>query len=101
MKIRSRVATFALLVVALAANPAFAQKKSVPADTVILHAKIYTLNSKQPWAEAVAIRGERILAVASDVDIAKLQTKDSKVMDAKGRLLLPGFTDCHIHFLAG
>jgi predicted amidohydrolase YtcJ len=101
MKARSKVARFALLAVALSASSSFAREKPASGDTVILHGRVYTLNPKQPWAEAVAIRGERIVAVGSDADIAKLQSKDSKVIDAKGRLVLPGFTDCHIHFLSG
>ena len=101
MKVHSRIAISVPLIVALTASPSFTQNKSSSADTVILHAKVYTLNPKQPWAQAVAIRGERIVAVGSDADIAKLQSKDSKVIDAKGRLVLPGFTDCHIHFLSG
>jgi predicted amidohydrolase YtcJ len=80
---------------------ASAQRKTQSADTVVLHARIYTLNTKQPWAEALAIRGDRIVAVGSDTDIASLQSKDTKVIDAKGRLVLPGFTDCHIHFIDG
>lgn len=100
MKVSSRMAIFVLLAVALA-SASSAQKKSRSADTVILHAKIYTLNLKQPWAEAVAVRGDRIVAVGSDAEIAKLQSRDTKVIDAKGRLVLPGFTDCHIHFLSG
>jgi predicted amidohydrolase YtcJ len=80
---------------------ASAQRKTQSADTVVLHARIYTLNAKQPWAEALAIRGDRIVAVGSDTDIANLQSKDTKVIDAKGRLVLPGFTDCHIHFIDG
>src|SRR5262245_5676994 len=101
MKACSRVVISALLLVALLAGSSVAQKKPSSADTVILHAKVYTLDRERPWAEAVAIRGERIVAVGSDADIAKLQSKDSKVIDAQGRLLLPGFTDCHIHFLSG
>jgi predicted amidohydrolase YtcJ len=78
-----------------------AQKKSAYADTVVLHGKIYTVNSKQPWAEALAIRGERVVAVGSNSEIAKLQSKNTQVIDAQGRLVLPGFTDCHIHFIEG
>jgi len=80
---------------------ASAQRKTQPADTIVLHGKIYTLNSKQPWAEALAVRGDRIVAVGSDADIARWQSKDTKVIDAKGHLVLPGFTDCHIHFIDG
>jgi predicted amidohydrolase YtcJ len=71
------------------------------ADTVLLHAKIYTVNEQQPWAEALAIRGGMILAVGREADIAKYRGPNTKVIDAKQRLVLPGFTDCHIHFLDG
>jgi len=101
MKPRSRIAATVLLTILLVAGNAAAQKKNSPADTVILHGKIYTLNSKQPWAEALAIRGDRIVAVGSDTQVAKLQSKNTQVIDATGRLVLPGFTDCHIHFIDG
>jgi|KBSMisStaDraftv2_1062788.scaffolds.fasta_scaffold45950_3 predicted amidohydrolase YtcJ len=95
------IAVFTLVLVLLPSAHTAAQKKSSQADTVVLHGKIYTLNRNQPWAEALAIRGERIIAVGSDAEIAKLQSKDSTVIDAQGRLVLPGFTDCHIHFIDG
>jgi predicted amidohydrolase YtcJ len=101
MKLCSRIATAALFIIPIAANDASAQKKTGNADVVILHGKVYTLNSKQPWAEAVAIRGDRIVSVGRDAEIAKLQSQNTQVIDGKGRLVLPGFTDCHIHFIDG
>jgi predicted amidohydrolase YtcJ len=102
MKLRSLFPAFSVTLLCLSfAMAASAQKKTQPADTIVLHGKIYTLNPKQEWAEALAIRGERIVAVGSDTDIANLQSKDTKVIDAKGHLVLPGFTDCHIHFIDG
>lgn len=102
MKLRSLFPAFSLTLLCLSfAMAASAQRRTQPADTIVLHGKIYTLNPKQAWAEALAIRGERIVAVGSDTDIANLQSKDTKVIDAKGRLVLPGFTDCHIHFIDG
>ena len=101
MKARSRIAASVLFTILLAVGNAAAQKKSDFADTVILHGKIYTLNPQQPWADALAIRGDHIVAVGSDTEIAKLQTKNTQVIDAKGHLVLPGFTDCHIHFIDG
>ena len=71
------------------------------ADTIVLHGKIYTLNSKQPWAQALAIRADRIVAVGDDASIEKFRHPGTKVIDAAGRLVLPGFVDCHIHFLDG
>jgi predicted amidohydrolase YtcJ len=68
---------------------------------VILNARIYTVNVRQPWAEALAIRGDKLLAVGSDHDIAAYRGASTKVIDAQGKLVLPGFTDCHIHFMEG
>ena len=102
MKLRSLFPAFSVTLLCLSfAMATSAQWKTQPADTIVLHGKIYTLNPKQAWAEALAIRGERIVAVGSDTDIANLQSKDTKVIDAKGHLVLPGFTDCHIHFIDG
>ena len=74
---------------------------SPPADTIVLHGRVYTENAKQPWAQAVAIRGAKIVAVGSDSEIDKLRSAGTKVIDAAGRLVLPGFVDSHIHFLDG
>ena len=67
----------------------------------MLHGRIYTLDSKQPWAQAVAIRGDKIVAVGDDAAIGKFRGPGTKVIDAAGQLVLPGFVDCHIHFMDG
>lgn len=71
------------------------------ADMLLIHARVYTVNAKQPWAEAVAIGGGKIVAVGDEKDIARYRGAKTQVLDAGGRLVLPGFTDCHIHFLDG
>ncbi len=83
--------------------PATAETPPPPAsvDTVIVHAKIYTLNPRQPWVEALAIRRGKILAVGSEQEIARYRRSAATVIDAKGHLVLPGLVDCHIHFLEG
>ncbi|HTC66461.1 MAG TPA: amidohydrolase [Candidatus Acidoferrum sp.] len=73
----------------------------ITADLVVLHGRIYTLNSKQPWAQGLAIRGDKIVAVGDDAAIGKFRGADTKVIDAAGQLVLPGFVDCHIHFMDG
>jgi predicted amidohydrolase YtcJ len=72
-----------------------------PADTVIVNAHVYTVNSRQPWAEAVAITGGHVVAVGSAKQVGAYLGSSTKVIDAGGRLVLPGFTDSHIHFLDG
>ena len=71
------------------------------ADVIVTNARIYTVNPRQEWAQAIAIRGDRILAVGETAKIEAYRGKSTKIVDAQGRLVLPGFTDCHIHFLDG
>jgi predicted amidohydrolase YtcJ len=71
------------------------------ADIVVIHGRIYTLDSRQPWAQALAIRADKIVAVGDDATIGKFRGSDTKVIDAAGQLVLPGFVDCHIHFMDG
>lgn len=73
----------------------------VPADTIVVHARVYTVNPQQPWAEALAIRGGTIVAVGTDQQIDAYRGRSTKVIDAKGHMVLPGFEDTHIHFIAG
>jgi len=74
---------------------------SQTADIIITNAKIYTVDSKQPWAEAVAIRGSRIVFVGSARSAAELKGAQTKVIDAGGKLVLPGIEDSHVHFVGG
>jgi predicted amidohydrolase YtcJ len=75
--------------------------RTPPADLVVRHGRVYTVDSARPWAEAVAIRRDRIVAVGDDSSIARFVGPTTRVVDAGGRLVLPGFTDAHIHFLKG
>jgi predicted amidohydrolase YtcJ len=94
------ILSLALLSLIAAGDLALGQ--SLPAaDTVVVNARIYTVNPRQPWAEALAIRGDKIIAVGRLREIATLRGPSTHVIDAQGRLVLPGFTDCHIHFLDG
>lgn len=67
------------------------------ADTVITGARVWTGNPQQPWATAVAVRGERIVAVGTDAEIMALSTSTTKVLSLPGRLVLPGLHDAHVH----
>ena len=61
------------------------------ADLIVVNARIYTVNEKQPWAEAMAVRDGKILAVGSTTAIKSLAGPDTRTVDAQDRLLLPGF----------
>lgn len=104
MKLRL-VLTFIALVAAvlLVTYPLFAQQSArlAPADILIMHAKIYTLDPAKPWAQAIAIRHGKIQAVGRDEEVERYRGIGTKWVDAGGKLVLPGFTDCHVHFLDG
>jgi predicted amidohydrolase YtcJ len=69
------------------------------ADLIVSNARIWTVNPKQPEAQALAIIGERIVAVGSDKEVAAWRGPKTKVIDARGRRVLPGFNDAHLHFI--
>jgi hypothetical protein len=69
------------------------------ADLVIINAKVLTIDKDNPTAEAIAVKGEKIIAVGSSSEISAMIEKGvTKVVDAAGRLVLPGFNDAHVHF---
>lgn len=84
-----------------AAASAQQSARVVPADILIVHGKIYTLDPQKPWAEALAIRKGKIVAVGTALEVEKFRGIGTRRIDAGGKLVLPGFTDCHIHFLDG
>src|SRR5260370_22205876 len=71
-----------------------------PADIIVIHGRIYTGNARQPWAQALATRGDKIVAIGDDATIDKRRGMAKRVINAGGRVGLPGFTDCHVHFLS-
>jgi len=71
------------------------------ADLIITNAKIWTVDKSLPRAQAVAVLGERIVAVGSSTDVDAWRGPHTLVIDAEGKLLLPGFNDAHVHFVSG
>ncbi|MDW3229107.1 MAG: amidohydrolase [Acidobacteriota bacterium] len=76
-------------------------KGGVMADTVLINGHIWTVNSQQPEAEALAIVQNRIVSLGKSSEIKKLIGSQTRVIDLKGRFVLPGFIDTHTHFLNG
>ena len=62
---------------------------------------VATLNRRQPNAEAIAIKGERIIAVGSESDLSFLKDANTRVIDAGRRTIIPGLNDAHTHFIRG
>jgi predicted amidohydrolase YtcJ len=71
------------------------------ADMVLLNGLVYTVNPRQPWAEAVAVRGDQIVYVGSNQGARAFIGQGSRAIDLQGKLLLPGFVESHIHVLMG
>jgi predicted amidohydrolase YtcJ len=71
------------------------------ADLIITNAKVWTVDKAHPTARAVAVLGDRIVAVGSNADVNVWRGHDTKVIDAGGKLVLPGFNDAHVHFVSG
>jgi predicted amidohydrolase YtcJ len=71
------------------------------ADLIIRNAKVWTVDRDHPEAEAVAVLGDRIVAVGSSQDVDPWRGSNTAVVDAAGKRLLPGFNDAHVHFVSG
>ncbi len=67
------------------------------ADLIVTNAKVYTVDSTTPRAEAFAVKANRFLAVGSTAEIKGLAGKNTQTFDARGMTIVPGFTDCHNH----
>jgi predicted amidohydrolase YtcJ len=78
----------------------FAQSKPA-ADLIIRNARVWTVDHARPEAEAVAVLGDRIVAVGSDQDVDVWRGPHTRVEDAAGKRLVPGFNDAHVHFTSG
>jgi predicted amidohydrolase YtcJ len=72
-----------------------------PADLIITHAKVYTVDPANPQTETVAIRGARIVFAGSAAEAKEWQGPHTRIIDAQGNTLLPGFIDSHFHLLWG
>jgi len=90
-----------IVILSFALSLTLVARAAETADTIVTNAKVYTVNPQQKWAEAIAVRGENILAVGDAKQIEAYRGASTKVIDAKGHLVLPGFTDCHVHFMSG
>jgi predicted amidohydrolase YtcJ len=70
-------------------------------ERIFFHAKVFTGDSQNPYAEAVAIRGDKIVAVGSLLDVAASVSTGAKRIDLDGKSLFPGFIDSHSHSIDG
>lgn len=97
-----RFFTILALLLSLAAGaltPAMSASQEV--SLAVVNARVWTADARRPWAEAVAVSGDRIAAVGSSAEVRKLAGPDTRVIDAAGRMVVPGFFDAHLHFIDG
>ena len=71
-----------------------------PVTLAVVNARVWTGDSTRPWAEAIAVRGDRIASVGSSAAVRKM-IGDARVVDAHGQMVVPGFIDSHVHFIDG
>jgi predicted amidohydrolase YtcJ len=81
--------------------PAQQSVRYTPADIIIIHAKIFTVDEKHPKADSLAVLKGKIVAIGREDEVVRRRGIGTKMIDAGGKLVLPGLTDCHVHFLEG
>ncbi|HZM92287.1 MAG TPA: amidohydrolase [Vicinamibacterales bacterium] len=90
--------TAAVATLAVAAVPMLQAQQAAP-DVVLVNGKIITVDDRFTIAQAVAVRGERVVAVGSSQEIARLAGPSTRRIDLRGRTVTPGFIDNHAHFM--
>jgi predicted amidohydrolase YtcJ len=93
----SRSFILIVLLAALAPGSGAQAARVSPPDLVLLGGRIFTANPKHPWAEALAIRGDRIVAVGRSADIRRMAGPVTRRVHLGGRVVIPGFNDAHDH----
>ena len=83
----------------IAAVSAYAQESNP--DLLLLRGHIFTSDTTRPWVEALAVRGDRIVAVGSTAELEKLAGTATRTLDLGGRTVIPGLNDAHIHIGLG
>jgi hypothetical protein len=91
--------TLSLLGLAIGCRPKDNLKEA--ADLVIRNGRVYTVDSAHPWAQAVVVRGDRIVWVGDEKDAGSYIGSVTRVIDAGGKMVLPGFIDSHFHVRLG
>jgi predicted amidohydrolase YtcJ len=74
-----------------------AERSRMDVDLILINGNVYTLNEKQPHAEAIGVRGQHIAFVGPDADAKKVGGAKARIVDLGGKTVVPGFTDSHCH----
>ena len=101
---RRRTALAALVLAALAGScesSAPSMTDQPAADLLVLNGRVFTADDQGTVAQAVAVSGNTVLRVGTDADLAALRGPSTRVIDAHGAIVAPGFNDSHVHFVDG
>src|SRR5579864_5701282 len=79
------------------AGAVFAAAAQAPADLVLLHGRIHTEDSGRRIAQALAVRGNNVVAVGTDADVQAFVGAQTRTVDLRGRVVMPGIVDAHVH----
>ena len=93
------VVAYVSMMMILALSPVAVSSQTVSADLVVTNANIRTMDAKRTIARSIAVLNGKIIAIGSDADTKPLVGAKTRVIDAGGKLILPGFNDAHVHFL--
>ena len=94
-----KIAVFLVFVSLFAASSWIIFGQAMSADLVVTNANIHTMDTKRTVAKSIAVLNGKIIAVGSDADTKALVGPKTRVIDAKGKLVIPGFNDAHVHFM--
>ncbi len=101
MKIKLLFALFTAITLMVSNLPSHADERELSPTLIVFNATVHTMDPHKPTAEAVAIYGQRVVAVGSSKEIKGMAGAATRLIDAQGQLVLPGFNDAHVHFLSG
>jgi predicted amidohydrolase YtcJ len=86
-----------MLILSLIATSALTQETAAPPDLVLLHGRVFTADPAKRWAEAIAIRGDRIVAVGTSSEMEAIAGDRTRRIDVGGRVIIPGINDAQTH----
>src|SRR5947209_7822889 len=97
MKLSNVLGIVSLSCAVFASTVCKAAEVSETADLIIQNAKVITVNSKFTVEQAIAVKGDRILAVGKSKEIARYAGPNTRIIEAKGKTVMPGLYDSHVH----
>ena len=98
-KTMKRLAASILIAGFILSNSVASLAQNITADIVITDANVRTMDAQRTVARSIAVLNGKIIAIGSDADTRSLIGAGTRVIDAKGKLVLPGFNDAHVHFM--